>query len=74
MHNGNVLFHTTYGTFVYILYRQNVSVHTIYRKLVHILYKQKIMLIQHLEKLSIYFMYRILFRPYNIWKSFPNVV
>ena len=42
MHNGNVVVHTTYEQFFYMLYEQKVSVHTTYRQLVHMLYGREL--------------------------------
>ena len=37
MHNGNLVFHTKYGKFVYMFYVQKHFIHTTYKN-VHILY------------------------------------
>ena len=66
MYNGNVVVHTAYGQFVYILHGKTVFVHTTYRQLVHMLYGQHFMSIQHIYKFPICCMDES-FCPYNIW-------
>ena len=59
MNNGDVVVHTTYGKFVYMLFGQNKFVHTTYRELFYMSYGLNPFYIQqHIGKC-----------PYTVWKK-----
>ena len=68
-YNDNVVFHTTYGKFVYILYGQKFFFHTTYRQLVHMLYGL-FFSIKRMENLSICFINKLYI--YHIEKDMPD--